>query len=874
LIGIEMAMMASFHLQLQALWRAIFRRRRQEFVVTRKHPDTKGTTSGLLRMWPQTLLVALSIIAITWASSRVFFGLSADYFGLAVGSGLAMYHSWLALSVLSRATSKRNHVEQWHHPLCLNVDYSVAGDDKSAVSIEFNENGCRIITWKPIEKDWPLRVIFHTPVGETVGHGQVKSVIPLGHGKPFAYLSNIVFDHVDPFQRERESDVLRGVILRYVLPVVTMTHRLIHQGRALPEELSGEGDFPIPLTIDPNQPNLGVQRSIALSVNKYGFLAALPISCPVGSTAQATLDTPLGPVVAEVEVLDVETMRVGATIVHQHEFHWRNPAAIRKMLPHKRAWTVAINRTIARMRNHRQSKTRWALTSLAGCVIAVATLFLFREINYGDILLAGTAHRPMTEKQHEQIKGSLEDLAASPKTSVQRLLRVYQAAVAVGNNEAAAEAAKHLANRAETGRMDWQLTSARHLVRAEKVQEADAAFDDILAEPMEQNFSIDQRADIYVEAARAAVAANKLDKAVERFLLASNLKATDPEQAEELLGVLIADKQSTLALQVLRQLDRSDRVLRRIVDVYEMADTPEKAVPELEELYRRHPEDAGTVLRLAELAVMRRDFTAGANYYKILNQLEPDNKKAKAKLAESFLLVARDDVAAKRFDEARSMFDESFRLQPPDDKLKREYGGFLATIGDYEQAVAMLEPLKDAESQLQLAAVLEMQGDRTKALEILLDAEKSQPLDEKAQKSIARLLLASGKYEEAANRLIQLLGKEPNDSQLQREFLDAVAASSQWSDAMRQTTADIYHEYQAHGFQALDARDFERLSDALRQLGMFEEARVALEQAVASFPQSRQLRFYLAQTLGNLGRYDDAEVQYVHLLQTRPAMPR
>jgi predicted Zn-dependent protease len=69
----------------------------------------------------------------------------------------------------------------------------------------------------------------------------------------------------------------------------------------------------------------------------------------------------------------------------------------------------------------------------------------------------------------------------------------------------------------------------------------------------------------------------------------------------------------------------------------------------------------------------------------------------------------------------------------------------------------------------------------------------------------------------------------------------------------------------------LDAERFERLGHALRQLKLFEEAGVVLDKAVAEFPNTRRLRFSLAQTLNNLGRYDDAEVQYKILLDARPS---
>jgi tetratricopeptide (TPR) repeat protein len=415
------------------------------------------------------------------------------------------------------------------------------------------------------------------------------------------------------------------------------------------------------------------------------------------------------------------------------------------------------------------------------------------------------------------------------------------------------------------------LTSARQLAQTNDHQATETAFDQLLTLPLEREVPLDQRADIYVEAARAAIAVNDLDKAVARFLKASNLKAADPEQAEELVGALIAAKRTTLALQILRQLDRSDRVLRRIVDVYEMARQPEKAVSEMEELHRRHPDDAQVTRRLAELAVVRRDFAAGLDYYRSLWKMEPGDEKVRKKVAETMLLLARKDVASKRYGQARTLFDDSFRIEPPDAKLKREYGGLLASEGRYDEAIKVLEPLKDLNSQLELAAVLEMQGNRSRALGILLDLERTQPLGDKAERSVVRLLLADRRYEDAADRLVELMRKTPNDRQLDREFLDAVAASDHWTDPVRQTMGDVYRHYQESGFEPLDAEGFMRFGDALRRLGLYEQAHAVLTQAVAKFPQSRRLRFYLAQTLGNLGRYEDAEVQYKRLLATRPA---
>jgi tetratricopeptide (TPR) repeat protein len=874
LLGIELAMMASFHLQLQALWRAVFRRRRQKFLVTRK--GRRRSASGLRRMWPQAVIVVASIVAVAWAASRTLFGISNDYLCLGIGGGLAVYHSWLALVILRRATSDRDGEEQWYHPLCLAADYSLGGIAKSGVSIECNENRCRLLTWAPLAPETPLEITFSSPLGTAACGGRVVSTTSMGGRRPFAHLSNVVFEHPDPAQRERESDALRRLILRYVVPVVTMEHRIVHQGgRSLPEELSGEADLAMPVTIDARLPNLPVQKSVALSLGYRGFLASLETPCPERRVVQVDMATPLGPLTTEATVYDVETIRVGADVVYEHEFHWSDGSVIYDVMRQKKRWRAALGQAVSHFRNHRRHPVRAVVLQLAAALLAALTVFIYSELHQADILFAIAGSRPMTFLERTRVERTIARTVEFPNASADRLLRVYQAADAIGDHARAAEAAGDLSQRLDgRDRLDWMLTQARHLAQARDTRAADAAFDRLLDQRIESSLPSGQRAEVYIEAARAAAAVNDLDKAVDRFLQAADERKPDPEQAEELLGLLIAAKRQTLALQVLRQLEPTDRVLRDTVNVYEMTGQPEDAVSTLEELYRRHPEDARTTQRLAELAVVRRDFAAGSNYYRALSALEPDNSAAKAKLAETLLLEAREEAAARRLDRAGALFDESFAIQPPSDALKREYAGFLATAGAFQRAISLLEPMKDRDSQLQLAAVLEMNGDNRRALQILMRLEGDRPLGDTDQRSIARLLLASHEYDLAANRLLDLLRKSPDDAVVQRELLDAAAAASSPNEAVRQAVLAVYRRNAETEFQGFDREGFERLSDALRQLGLFQEAGDALEKGVAAFPESRRLRFALAQTLGNLGRYDDADSQYRILLKSSPLLRR
>ena len=733
-LGIELAMMASFPLQLQALWRAVFRRRRQEFVVSRKRGESRQ--SPLLCMWPQAALVAVSIVAVSWAVSRVAFGISGDYIGLGIGSSLAAYHSWLALTVMGRAARKRNHGDQWRHPVSLAVDYTIGGVTNAAVSLEFNENGCRLLTWERLEQSSPLEATLHSPVGDMICHGRVVASTPLGRPKPFAYLNDILFKNANPSQSEKESDSLRRIALQYVVPVVTMAHRLVRRGRLpTPEGLSGESNLPIPLTIDADLPNMAVRKAVALSLSNRGFFATLEYACPVGKIVKVTLSTPLGPILAQAKVRDVESIRVGSAIVYQNEFHWLGTSPIRSLMSKRRRWVYTINKTISRLRTHRQSLARIAALQLAACLLVGLTVLTYWEVKQDDILLAIATRGPIEAGERDEMKSNLERLAQYPKASNDLLLRIYKAADALAAHEPAEEAARRLADRLEDGRLAWMLTSARQLMQNRDYHAANAAFDKVLLERPEREFSLEERAEIYIEAAQAAAALDNLQKAI-------------------------------------------------------------------------------------------------------------------------------------------ALYDESFNLQSPDDKTKCEYSGVLVKAGRYDQAVAVIEPLKDVESRLMLASILETQGQHQRALSVLLNLEKEQTIDDNVKQSIARLLLADRKYDVAAERLIDLLKKQSEDQQLRRMFIDAVAASSRRSDAVRQTMVDVFQKYQETGFQSFDAEGCLRLGDALRQLELYKEACIVLAKAVAEYPDNKHLRLRLAQTLASLGRYDQADAQYKILLDSMPSPSR
>ena len=680
LLGIELAMMASFHLQLQSLWRALFRRRRQKFVVTPKRRSQ--SPSGLGRMWPQAALVAASIVAISWGASRIIFGLSNDYFGLAIGGGLASYHACLAMVMLRRTLSQRGSEEAWRHPLCLAVDYAIGGQVEAGASIEFNELGCRLLTWKPLEPGTPLELTYYSPVGQTVCSGRVATSTPLGRRDSFAYTNDILFENDDPSRREQQTDALRRLIFDYVVPINIMEHRLVSQGgRTLPAALRAEADLPLPALFAPQTPGAGTQKAVAWSVNPQGFVAALGVPCPIGIDVTVTLSTPLGTTTADAVVEEVKTIRAGATIIYQHKFRWRDGALLKPVLRSKRPWRTAFHRAVGRWRARRQPLGGLLAMELAAALLVALTVYTFGQVRHRDMVLAMAARQPVAPSQLSEVKEAISHLFESSNASVDRLLRLHDAATRIGDQPRAAETAARLAVAVPSNRPAWILDAARHSAQADDPAAAEAAFERVLAEPFDRKWSNEEQSRIYVEAARAAVAVRDYPKAVERFLKASDLTTLDARTVEEFLGVLITAKETKLALLVLGHLDRSDRVLRHIVAIHAAAGEPELALAELQELHRRHPEDAKVLQMLAELAVTRQDFAEAMRCYQAMVKLRPNDENVREKLAEIMVLLAREEIARGRHGGACQLFDAAIRLYPPDVSVLREYAGVLVQAG-------------------------------------------------------------------------------------------------------------------------------------------------------------------------------------------------
>ena len=844
LLGIELAMMSTFHLHVRALWRALFRRRFQKFVVTAKR--RKKAVSGLRLLWPQVAITGLGILAVTWAMMRVIFGLSDDYVALGVGGLLACYHAWLGLTVLRQAFRRREPDAQWRNPMRLVVDYRHGSDQGRGVSLSFNEDGLSLLTRDRLPADSPIGISIASPFSAARCVGSLIKTEEIANGSRRMYIHEIAFRNPDPAERQAEIDEIARLSFGYAIPWIIEEHREYRSwiGQRKRDRVVGQW-MPLPVRVIASESGLGEQSSVVEWMNRHHVLTTLAYPLNEGTTVMLSIRAPKGDIVGQARVAQVQSMRVGVNIVHRHQLQWIQPVpaalpeTLRWMRLHGRRHKRSVTPTAKRPRITAR-RIRWAA---AAAVLVAVTAGLFWFTHRDDFLLLAATRRPLTPAETARVE-QIAWVAKSRRLPVDRLLRMYEACIGVGDFGLAAEFASRLAEEIPQEKTRWQMTSAIHFANERRYVEADRLFRQIIASGADRTLPIAERAELYREAARVALAVRGLGRSISLFTRAGDLRTFTQEEINEYIGLLVAAGDLETASLLLRQLDASDEVLRQIVDVFEIGGKPQLAVPELEMLRQRNPKDAPVIRRLAELAFLRNEPATAIRYYRELLQLRPN-----------------------------------------DSNVRRTLAGLLATEGRTNEAVDLLRGRTDPKSRLLLVSILETDGQFNEALAEFRKIEDKTVVDStEYRKQLIRLLLATGKYNQAVVRCVEYLRVYPDDRDLQRDLMNALAScdmgqfsqdGSGSSDAsipslesIRAIVRKIYGQYEAAGLAELDSTELARLADVLRRLDMTSDAIDVLNVAVGKYPASRSIRLQLAELLSTAGRYDEAEKHYAILLKT------
>jgi predicted Zn-dependent protease len=142
------------------------------------------------------------------------------------------------------------------------------------------------------------------------------------------------------------------------------------------------------------------------------------------------------------------------------------------------------------------------------------------------------------------------------------------------------------------------------------------------------------------------------------------------------------------------------------------------------------------------------------------------------------------------------------------------------------------------------------------------------PNDDELSKRLAETLLFDRQYPSAVERYATLLARYPERQDIRNGFLMAAAGSPSLREVDRETLEGLYRQQ----YSQKNVAYLTRLLNAVSKHGKPEQAVALLETLVERAPSDPDLRVRLADTLYNLGRFNEADLQYRWLLDN--ALPQ
>lgn len=378
LVNSELFSMANFWTQIKATFRAIFRRRRQRFVVTSKRGPQSRTVWPYVR--PQTYLILLSVLAIFWGWLRlsldlnpiravariltrvgwewsvsagnwinravegtilnyplvVGFNISDDYFKPVVPTIWCLIFFWLAYKVTQRAFWPANRRFTTRHQVHLPIEYEVATPQGTAihygVTVDLNDTGMSFIAYEEL----PLNAIVRFTIrgaGEVVKcKGEVRSSAmvargPNSDGRRYGVqFQNLTSPQVDAINR---------MCLHYAVPRMfdqyergnrdTFWNRFkLWQSRGMAQRRNAaRNPFHLPIVINTGTTEETTHYSTTEDVSRVAAAAMFDNELPPGTDVGYLMPTPMGDVRGTARVLRSQPEQIAGRTYYRSVLEFR-----------------------------------------------------------------------------------------------------------------------------------------------------------------------------------------------------------------------------------------------------------------------------------------------------------------------------------------------------------------------------------------------------------------------------------------------------------------------------------------------------------------------------------------------------------------------
>jgi len=283
---------------------------------------------------------------------------------------------------------------------------------------------------------------------------------------------------------------------------------------------------------------------------------------------------------------------------------------------------------------------------------------------------------------------------------------------------------------------------------------------------------------------------------------------------------------------------------------------------EFEEALRQRKDFAEAQYELSRIYLMQRKPGDALQAANAAVTLRPSDRRAR--LLQAWSLASTGEAA-----KARGILVQLIKESPKDNEARLQLGILSLKLGDYRQAIDLLEALRgdgDPSAISSLAAAYIGRRQFDKAQEALSEALKESPGSSIIREELAETTALAGNYALAAVQFQKLMAEDPKSARLRLRLGEVYQAKGDPANAL------LFYR-QAHDLAPDEATPALILADALTQAGRIDEAKTLYRQIVQAHPDNLPALNNAAYFLCDHGDLEEAQKLAETAIEKAPGQP-
>lgn len=800
----ELFSMVNFWTQIRGLFRAIFWRKFQQFVVTSKRGRQSTSIWPYIR--PQVYLFIASFLALLWGWSRVFYGISDDYFKPIIPSLWIVFHMVLMVMAIYRSLTPEDGRYSFRHAVNLYVEYEKSdGRVGQGVTIDLNELGAGIVAFKKLEKDEvvKIRIVGAGEVIETRGkvmwarsavHGEVPGV----NHPVTAYRVGLKFEPLPA----KVFDAINRITLQYAVPRLYQEYE---QGNKLGflGRLWGRITGQIETSLQGYRLPLNIATSDGTEINAvtekllpYGTKTLTRQPLTVGEDVELRMMSPVGEVEGHGTIRNVTPRAIGATNYYEvdidfHQLHGNSPNTVQELVstnsakvmdealrPEPKPLQVPVKKPI--------SYGTIAATALLGI-----QLIAFPIVYSNDLFLNQLARseEPISSEELARFNKIYEQTLAQSYPTTDRLVLLMSCLPKVNALDKQDTLVFELSGR-DRYNLDLQRARVHILAKRQDYAAAEAEYRRLKAIEESGRLTESERRDLLLAGARTAANAENTPVAIERFREFIQQYPDDMAARNEFAGLMIETGKANEVPDLFKGVtpDYDSRVM--LMSAYAIMQDFDKAEEQGRAIRELRPNDPRALEVIADIMNLRQNTIQARELYERLARQAGADPSVRVKLGQVYLLYNDFPKALEQFQlaiDSGVRTDDAFRgftdaaAGAPLSTLTNENERTINSIYQRVENQRVIDPT----FLTRLAWTLERLKDYPRSTILLERARALRPNDPDIDKQFFGLLVAQGEIQKA----LTMMAKDASDPEIRRLLINAYLKEDDFAKAEKEARA-------------------------------------------------------------------------------------